>query len=61
MAAKDALLHPELAHLFQDVCGGNFVGPENDGVDTRVVDDTQLVAVVGVAGHELLLDDDGMT
>ena len=36
------------------------IGPQHDCIHARIVDDSQLAREIGVARHELLLDDDGM-
>ena len=56
VAAKNALLHSQFAHLPQDHCGGANIGPEHDRVHARIFDHLKLAPEVGVAGHEFLLD-----
>ena len=58
MAAEHPLLHSEFLHLLQDLGGGFDIGPQHDRIDAGIFDDLELMAEIGIAGHELLLDHD---
>lgn len=55
IGAEDALLRSQGAHLLEDVCRRDFVGPEHDCVCARALNDLEFAGEVSVAGQELLL------
>ena len=60
IGAEDALLHSESTHLLEDLRGGNFVAPDDDGIGARRLNDFQLARVIGIAGKKFLLNDNRM-
>ena len=61
VGAEHALFHTEGAHLLQNARCLRLVGPQDDRIGPRILNDLQCAGEVCITGHIFLLDHDRMT